>query len=480
MYHISDLKKFTRCPRFYFLDMDSETPFNPYLRTDESFIDLLKIKLGIEDCFTGKVGDSLDAFFENKDKYEWFVKTRFEIGELRIKVPVLHKTKDGYDVYFTYYGTCIKELDFFSYRITIEVLEKLQVLVNNVYVVYVNPDYVFHTKIDPDKLFIVTDTYRGGKIIDMLLDSVVDYNDIIKRLESSSIDNLKPNKTRMCHFRGICPYYDKCFKEEIKTPDDSILTLVTSAYKNKMYEEGILYLKDADLNRIEGNRVQYAQIRASKNGGLFVDKCNLNQWLNKLNNRPISFVDFEWDRYLIPSYEGMKPLDVIPFEYALYVLKEDGVLEHNTFISSGDCRKTFVQKLIDDLPKEGAILAYNATGAEIIRLKELAELFPEYKEELEKIIDRFVDLAVPFMEGMVYDTKMAGNFSLKKLVSVVSDKSYKSLAIDDGMEAVYRWRDIDKGEDVDQEKILDNLEKYCSLDAYGLYLVYIWLVNIAK
>ena len=35
MYHISDLKKFTKCPRFYFLDLANEDSFKPYLRSDE-------------------------------------------------------------------------------------------------------------------------------------------------------------------------------------------------------------------------------------------------------------------------------------------------------------------------------------------------------------------------------------------------------------------------------------------------------------
>ena len=480
MYHISDLKKFTRCPRFYFLDVDSDNVFNPYLRSDDSFIDLLKDKLGIKECFTGKVGDSTDLFFKNINKHEWFIMPRFELGKLRIKVPVLHKNKDGFDIYFIYYGTSVRDLDFFTYRITVEVLEKLGLLIDNIYLAYVNPEFVNDGVIDPEEVFNVTDHYRNGKIINMILDSFVDYDDIINKIETSSLETSPAVKTRACHLKNVCEYYGSCFKEEKDLPEDTILSLASSKYKNKMYEEGIEQLKDADLEKIEGNRVQYAQIMASKNEGLFVDKVSLSNWLKRLDERPISFIDFEWDRYLIPSYKGMRPLDVIPFEFALYIDNEDGKLEHKTFVSSGDCRKEFIETLIEALPKKGKILAYNAEGAEILRLQELEVQFPEYKEELDDIISRFVDLACPFVEGLVYDTRMMGNYSLKKLVDIISDKSYKDLDIDDGMEAVYRWRDIDKGADVDQDKIIDNLKKYCSLDAYGLYLVYKWLLNIAK
>ena len=166
------------------------------------------------------------------------------------------------------------------------------------------------------------------------------------------------------------------------------------------------------------------------------------------------------------------------FEFALYVDDGEEELKHYTFISSGDCREEFIKGLIDLLPKEGTIFAYNASGAEVLRIKELMSEFPKYKNELENIANRFVDLAIPFTEGLVYDTRMAGNYSLKKLVSIVSDKSYKDLDIDEGMQAVYSWRDIDNGNDVNEEKTIDDLKKYCSLDAYGLYLVYKWLLSI--
>ena len=95
----------------------------------------------------------------------------------------------------------------------------------------------------------------------------------------------------------------------------------------------------------------------------------------------------------------------------------------------------------------------------------------------EPLIDRFVDLAVPFDEGMIYDSRMQGNFTLKKLVDICSDYSYKDLDIDDGMQAVYNWRNIDRKETSD-DKVIRDLEEYCSLDAYGLFLVYKWLIEL--
>lgn len=481
MYHVSDLKKYNRCHRLFYNDSKKDKePFLPYLRSDESLTDLLIERLNLKSYFRGQVGDDPQLFFDNYDNYEWFINSRMEINGLRIRIPVLHKLKDNkFNAYFVYYGTHIKDLDFFSLRVQYSALCDLNIEVKEIYYVYINPDYVFHTKHNVKKLFVITNRYNGTHFINLVLNDKIAYNNIIEEMDNISLENCPPIKCKSCKMMKMCPYYYDCFKEEADIENNSILTLVSSAHKKEMYDKGLKRLKDADISMIEGNKVQYAQILADKNGGLFYDTCSLQYWLKQIKS-PVSYIDFEWDRYLIPAYENMKPLDVIPFEYALYIERENGVLENKSFISTGDCRRDFIESLINNLPEEGSILAYNATGAECIRLKELIREFPEYKEKLEAIIERFVDLAIPFVEGIVYDTRMAGNFSLKKLVDMLSDKSYKDLDINEGMKAVYSWRDLDKELNEEQDKTIEDLKEYCSLDAYGLVIVYKWLNNIEK
>ena len=478
MYHLSDIKKFLRCERLYYYGKDDSNVFKPFLRSDENIIDLLKEYFNIEDCFNGIRNDDNDKFFSAVKDYSWFIRPRFVDGQLRINIPLMHKMDNGFDIYFLYYGSAVKELDTISFRSSLKVLDRLQIRVNNVYLIYFNGEYVYKDKLDVHKLFIITDEFKDKRIIDILREDDFNYDSTIRKMDRFNIDESKPRKNRNCRMNGLCEFYEKCFPDEEELSDDSILTLVSSRNKNQMLEDGIELLKDADTTRIEGNRVQYAQIMASKNGGLFIDVNALSKWLEKLDERPISFIDFEWDRYLVPAYHDMKPLDVLCFEFALYYIDEEGHMEHRTFVSTGDCRKEFIEALFEFLPDSGPILAYNAYGAECLRLQELASVFPEYSEDLLDIVDRFVDLATPFNEGIVYDTRMQGNFTLKKLVDVCSEYSYNDLDIYDGMEAVFRWRDIDKNNDVDEQEILNNLKEYCSLDAYGLFLVYKWLIKL--
>ncbi len=479
MYHISDLKKFLRCELLYFYGKDEKKAFKPYLRTDENLIDLLKRNFNIEDCFLGIRNDENDAFLNACDQYEWFIHPRFVDGELRINIPLLHKRDSVFDLYFIYYGTHVKEPDLLTYRISVRVLDKLNIPVGDFYLITLNEDYVNTGTIDAEKLFLCTDTYKDKKLIDLVNDHPYPYEEVIKKMQEYDYEQAPVKKNRFCKQNGICDYYENCFSEEEVNAADSILTLVSSQYKNEMYDEGIRYLKDIDVNRLEGNKVQYSQVQASRNGGLFVDKMGLKHWLEKLDQRPISFIDFEWDRYLVPPYVNMRPLDVVCFEFALYYIDSENHMHHHTFVGTNDCRKAFIEELLDRLPKEGPVLGYNAYGAECLRLTELGNMFPEYKEKLEAINDRFIDLAEPFTEGLVYDIRMQGNYSLKKLVAICSDYSYDDLDIDDGMEAVYKWRELLSENQSEKEQTIQNLEEYCSLDAYGLFLVYRWLIKLA-
>ena len=105
MYHISDLKKFIRCERLYYLGRDNNNVFKPFLRSDDNITDLLISYFDIDEYFKGEKNDTMDRFFENIDKYDWFVHPRFNDGEFRINIPLMHKVDNGFDLYFIYYGT---------------------------------------------------------------------------------------------------------------------------------------------------------------------------------------------------------------------------------------------------------------------------------------------------------------------------------------------------------------------------------------
>ena len=97
---------------------------------------------------------------------------------------------------------------------------------------------------------------------------------------------------------------------------------------------------------------QFAQIMADRNNGLFIDKGAIRIWMKEHIHYPISYLDFEWETLAYPPYKGMKPFDVLTFQYSLHIEKENGDLEQRGFIGEKDCREDFIRHLINDSSKE--------------------------------------------------------------------------------------------------------------------------------
>ncbi len=488
MIHISDIKKYTRCPKIYWNSCHLENePYFSYVRMDEAISDLVIKKLWVKDPFIGQRNDPHERAFEAAKNYEWLVKARFNYNDIRIKVPFMHKVDDQWDIYFVVISVLPKDEDIQYYCHTIWVLLMLGFKINEIYIIHLNKDYVRDDELDIQKLFKISELFYNAKgkptknITKHVLSKLVDLTDIVNEMkECTKLESCHIKKSKRCVRRVKCMYYDDCFFDENELEDDSILTLVSSQHKNELFQENIRLLKDAPLEKIEGSRQQYAQIMASRNDGIFVDKNALQFWLSNSLKYPYSFLDFEWETYAVPPYRGLRPFDVSVFAYSLHVLDENENCTHQSFMGIHDCREELILKLLNDLPTTGSIIAYNGDGAEKIRLQELARQFPKYKRDLEMLCERIVDLSHPFLNGLVYDIRMRGMYSLKVLHSLLDNThTYKDLEIHNGMDAVFKWRSLDKS-DEENEEIKNQLMEYCTLDTYAMVLVVKWLYQLIE
>lgn len=456
----------------YFLDKDKHGSFFNYLKNDYSLTDLIIKLFKLENPYFGSVGDPNSKVINELDKHSSFINARFEYNNIRIKTFLLLKNDDGYSLYF-FHPFIPKELDINSIYISYDVLLNNNINITNIYNIYINNKYVLKDELDVESVFIVDDSFNDEKIINLVKNYNYDYGKIIKEMDElndSSSVNYQIN--RNCF---MCEHFNECFKDGF--PFDSILHLVSSQNKFDMYNDGLLLLKDFDINRLEGTSLQYAQIMASRNNGLFIDKELVKNFMESMNKRPICFIDFEWDTYLLPKYKNMKCFGALPFEFCLYILDENYNLINKSYVGLNDCRVEFINKLIESIPNEGPIVAFNSFSAEVLRLNELSDQFPEYKDKLSSISKRFVDLAEPFSKGMLYDVKYAGKLSVKSLVSVIAGIDYKKLNIKDGLEAVFEYRKYSLNKD---ESIKNSLIEYCNQDAYSLYIIYNYLNDLIK
>jgi len=485
MYHHSDLRRFYYCPRlFWSVNREEPEAFRRYVRMDRPISDCLIDKLGIEHAFTATRGIDVALVLNAMQSHDWILKGRFEADGLRVKIPAIHKVEAGWDVYFTYMGNLPKVDDVRFYANHCWVLKRLGIEINDIFVVHFDSSYIRGETLDVNACLSVSATFYkpNGKphvnITQKVKERMKDLKPALDAMfEVDSWDDY-PITLKECPYTVRCDHYEKCFYQEQPLIDASVVFLNQSGKRQEMIEMGIQRMADIPLDMIEGSRTQFAQIMADKLGGLFADRFALSHWLKQNLAGPVSFLDFEWDTFALPPYEGMRPFEVLPFQYSLHIL-ENNELKHLEFLGTQDCRLGFVETLLKDLPATGTIFAYNAMGAEAIRLRELARQFPQYAKQLEAIIGRMRDMAVPFIGGLVYDLKMRGNYSLKKIIQAINpDLSYSRLSIQHGMEAVYQYREMEDAEDEDDGQSKKELLEYCSMDTYAMVVVYRWLIAL--
>jgi len=477
MKHISDIKKFERCDKLLWWANKSPHPFRAYVTFNENILDLTLKRLNINTYLKGEPNDPNTVFFKNENKYDVFVSMRFEYENLRVKIPIMVKKQGGYFLYYPYASCYPKESEAQVIADNEWVLSKLGIRIVGRKVAHLNPEYCRQGDLDVEGLIKIVDylyndrNHPKNKINQLVSMRKRDLSTILKAMdEVLLLDEMEKKRTNVCTRRHKCEYFDVCFKEEGNT---SIYHLVSTAMKFKLYEQGVRTIEQLDFEQIEGTRHQFAQYMAAKNKTLFFDHLAVEGFFKDIAY-PISYLDFEWETFAFPPYDSMHPYDVLTFQYSLHIEDQNHNLQHQEFLGRNDCREEFIKHLIAHIPKTGSVMCFNVEGAEKLRLKQLAKQFPKYARSLQQIWERMIDLATPFSSGLIYDNKMEGMYSLKKLVSIFTDYSYDDLCISHGMEAVRSYIHLEEDEN---PKLVENLLKYCEMDTYAMFLIYHWILR---
>ncbi len=482
MYHVSDVLKHGFCPKlFWYIRQEGSKPPLRFIQMTQSLSDILVHKIGVTNYFEGHRSIDPKEVEQGLIEKKAVLNGRFEAHHLRVKIPLIQSTPEGLDVTFTTLSNNAKIDDQRYLGMHIWVLQTLGYVIHKIQVMSFNPDYVRGETLDINACFSIRDTFvrpngkTVGNITEVILKRKMDFSDALDAMDEVMNNEALQMTIDACPALNRCDYFETCFEKQFDLSANSVFFLTQSALKRTFINEGRLTLNQIESDRLEGTPLQFAQIMADRNKGLFVDRMVLKHWFSGLN-QPLIFMDFEWDTHGIPPYPGLRPLDVLCFQYSLHILRDQD-LAHYEFLEAGDCREKFIQSLIQNTPKEGSIIAYNAFGAEAIRLQELGNQFPKYKADLDQMIERMVDLAVLFTEGFVYLSAMKGSFTLKNIIQVINPElNYAQLSIGHGLEAVKHYRTLENSED--EDSIKDALLKYCKMDTLAMVEIITWLKTI--
>ncbi len=236
------------------------------------------------------------------------------------------------------------------------------------------------------------------------------------------------------------------------------------------------------------------------NGTEYVDKDKMRYWFNQLEY-PIYHLDFETFPCPLPRFAGENPYRQSVFEFSLHIERRPGYCDKvndNIIFLNDECfddeRKDLAEAIVknfkfnEDGTLKGTMLAQN-TSFEIGRLKELAELFPEYRDKLLAICDKSADLihllktkeslyAAAFDKERAktinyYHKDLSGSYSIKKTLPVlVPSLTYSTLDVGNGVEAYITYLNYDSPNPVlglaDKKTRRNALKIYCQQDTWAM------------
>ncbi|MDR1451543.1 MAG: DUF2779 domain-containing protein [Helicobacteraceae bacterium] len=343
------------------------------------------------------------------------------------------------------------------------ILERRGLKIDKVFVYYVNKEYLKEGDLDFDKLFIKRDATKEvyGRYL---------------RVGRNLIDDA--NKSVLCDLDFACQYADICFSNAAGYSIFNIASL-PKELKVALYRQNVIDPRDIPEYLLTD--YQKIQIECDKTKKTHIDLAALTSFVVSVTY-PIYFLDFEAINYVVPIFDKLKPFGALPFQFSLHTLSSPrSRAKHYEFIA--DCeidgRLQIAKTLCELIGDKGSVAAY---GAQLERstLKDLAELFPQYRAKLLNIRARIVDLSLPFEKRWYYNHRMCGSIALK----AVAPMMIRGVSYDDGIkngeEAMRSYLSMHSANGEDKERIRRDLLNYCKKDSEYLVGIYRKLVTLTK
>lgn len=376
---------------------------------------------------------------------------------------------DTWDIVEVKSGTKVENKHIYDVAFQKYVCERAGITINQCYVLHLNSSYIRKGEIDLEKLFIKENvTVNVEEVYGNIPQLIEDLMDICNLKEAPEI-----NANRYLLKEYPCQFDSECWSFLPKN-NVSKLYKIKKSKAADFIRKDILEIPEVPDNCLNDNqRIQKKVIVEDKT---YINKEGIKKFINSLEY-PLYYFDFETFMEPIPRFENCKVYSQIPFQYSLHVQHQDGRLEHYEFLNRDkyDPRKLILESMIDLLGDKGSIIVFNQ-AFEKARLKELAEIYPEYKPHVSKILERIVDLLVPFSRFDYYNPIQQGSCSIKKVLPAVTGKSYENMDINNGGDAstlYFKATFEDEFSKEEKEKIYIDLLKYCELDTEGM----VWIVN---
>ncbi|NCB42625.1 MAG: DUF2779 domain-containing protein [Clostridia bacterium] len=390
-----------------------------------------------------------------------------------ILVKVKGVAGDRYDIYEVKSSTELKDVYIEDVAFQQYVLNLCGIDVRDTYIVHINNQYERQEALDIGKLFTIEPVTEAA----VALQSEVEQSlpGVFALLESE--EEYQCNIGLHCTDPYLCQFKSYCWSH---IPEISVFNISRLGTKKKFecYENGVVTFEDIIKNNVPLNASQKLQIEAELHGIETIRVSEIKKFLSLLSY-PLYFLDFETFMLPIPPFNATRPYQQIPSQYSLhYISCENGPLCHKEFLAKegSDPRPDLAKQLLEDIPLDACILAYNMSFEKGI-IRDLAVQFPSLCSKLMNIHDNIVDLMDPFKNKAYYTKEMRGRYSIKSVLPALFPDdpalSYEALGlIHDGGEAMNAYAGLLELPEEQRLLVRQSLLAYCKLDT--LAMVKIW------
>ena len=396
----------------------------------------------------------------------------FYVDGLYCAVDILHRDGDGYNIVEVKSSTHVSDIYLEDMSFQYYVLQRCDVPVKKVCILYLNNHYVRRGPLELDKLFVLEDyTEIAQKKASVVAENIAIFRDYIRNEEEPEKD-----LDVCCASPYDCAYYSYCSRH---LPSPSIFNIrrLTSAKKYEYYHQGIVSYQDIIENQPPLGPKQMKQVESEYYSRADeVRPRAIKAFLKKLRY-PLYHLDFETFQQAVPLYDGLSPYEQIPFQYSLHIEQEDGTLEHREFLAQEgtDPRRAVAEHICADIPTDVCVLAYNMSFERRV-LQGLADTFPDLAEHLLAVRENIMDLMDPFREQAYYSRAMQGSYSIKYVLPALCpgdpELDYHALdGVHNGGEASAAFADMPNHTPEEIAVIRKNLLAYCGLDTLAMVKV---------
>lgn len=466
--------RFLQCPRLFWLSFNDSGKIAPAdLHQKQLFSSGSEVGLVARQLFPGGVEVPVDpgdipAMVRRTEELinsgtETIYEAAFSVDGLYAAVDILNFSGGKWHIHEVKSSTGIKPSYWDDGAFQAYVLRKSGLDVGSVNIIHINNQYVREGELDLPSLFLSIDV---TKLVKQREKAIPDHiGEMEKILEG---DEPSVSIGPFCLSPNRCGAFEYCWKEMAGVPEYSVFDLTSAHWEDKfeLYNSGIVRIED--IPHIDRTPRQLLQIAGEEH----IEIEPIREYIGTFQS-PVTHLDFESYQQAIPRFDGIKAYQQVPFQYSIHIEREGG-LEHREFLApvGVDPRRLLAEKLIEDIPPEGTVLAYNRVFESGI-IASLVRAFPDLSDSLLSISSRIEDLMVPFQKGWYYHPRMKGSFSIKSVLPAMvpeMEAAYGELpVVHNGGEVSALWGALAGYDDPEEvERIRAGFLQYCRLDTLAM------------